>query len=107
LDVLDIFVKDKINSPKQRTAKLVFSLGEGVYATKQESIICLRHRVSSYQLEIEIMSAGVRSEIVPSLAGGGFMQLSEVQRICLDVPLETGEIVWKLRAVDSADTRFP
>ncbi|MCQ4239548.1 DUF6270 domain-containing protein [Stutzerimonas stutzeri] len=107
LDVLDIFVKDKINSPKQRTAKLVFSLGEGVYATKQESIICLRHRVSSYQLEIEIMSAGVRSEIVPSLAGGGFMQLSEVQRICLDVPLETGEIIWKLRAVDSADTRFP
>ncbi len=103
LDVLDIFVKDKVTSPKKRPAKVVFSLGEGVCATVQGRIICLRHQLSSYKLEIDILSAGVRSEIVPSIAGAGFMQFSEVERICLDVPFETGEIVWKLRAVDVAD----
>lgn len=103
LDVLDIFVKDKVTSPKKRPAKVIFSLGEGVCATVQGRIICLRHQLSSYKLEIDILSAGVRSEIVPSIAGAGFMQFSEVERICLDVPFETGEIVWKLRAVDVAD----
>lgn len=103
LDALDISVIDKVTSLKKRTAKLVFSLGEGVFATAQGSSICLRHQASNYELEIEILSAGIRSEIVPSIAGGGFMQFSEVQRICLDVPSETGEIVWKLRAVDVAD----
>jgi hypothetical protein len=107
LDVLDIFVKDKVTSTKRRTTKLVFSLGEGVRATVQGTIISLRHQLSTYRLDIEVLSAGVRSEIVPSIAGGGFMQFSEVQRICLDVPLETGEIVWKLRAVGVADIGLP
>lgn len=105
LDSLEFSVRDRVIPLGERTAKLVFSLGGGVAATVQGGVISLRHKASRYSLKIDILSAGAGAgagiEVLPSIAGIGFMQCSEVERVCIDIPAKTGEIVWGLRAVDN------
>lgn len=99
LKALDFSVIDRVSPLLGRKAKLTFSLGEGVSATVHGSTILLRHRVSNYCLKIDILSAGAYIEVVQSVAGGGFMQCSETERVCIGIPVEGGEVAWRFSAV--------
>jgi len=99
LTALDFSVTDQILTRVGRTAQLVFNLGEGVSATIRAGAVWLEHHVSNYFLKIEVLSACSYIEIQPSVAGAGFMQCSETERVCIGIPADAGKVVWRLNAV--------
>lgn len=99
LTALDFSVTDRIYPRVVRTAQLVFNLGEGVSATVHGDAVWLKHQVSNYSLKISVLSAFSYIKVLPSIAGAGFMQSSETERVCIGIPPEAGKVVWRLNAV--------
>lgn len=99
LNALDVSVVDKVSSGRAGKPKLNFSLGEGVSSVIQSGAIWLQHSSSRYRLKLEFFGLEEAIEVLPGIAGAGFMQFSQTERLCMDVPV-VGSIEWRISILD-------